>query len=244
MLVQSHRAKMPQPEELIANTPEARREAQQDRHRPGFENTVWFRMDIGRRHNADPRWLLPLICRRGHITRNEIGAIRIGGDETFFQVPTNIADKFEDASKRTAASEDQERPVQIDRSEGGPREQARQNSKPGGRKPYNKGGRRDNRPNSGGHSGPRKDHRSGPRSEGGPRTDGDGGQVRPGKWDREKGGNAKSGKPKGGKPYAGKPGGLKSGGPKSGKPYAGKPGGKKPGKPGGAPRGKFKPRSD
>ncbi len=102
-LVQSHRAKMPQPEELIANTPEARKEAQQDRHRPGFEDTVWFRMDIGRRHNADPRWILPLLCRRGHITRNEIGAIRIGGNETFFQVPTKIAAKFEDAIARTAS---------------------------------------------------------------------------------------------------------------------------------------------
>ena len=38
-------------------------------HRPGFEDIVWFRMDIGRRQNADPRWILPLICRRGHVTR-------------------------------------------------------------------------------------------------------------------------------------------------------------------------------
>jgi ATP-dependent RNA helicase DeaD len=35
-------------------------------------------MNIGRRQNADPRWILPLLCRRGHITRNDIGAIRIG----------------------------------------------------------------------------------------------------------------------------------------------------------------------
>ena len=37
-------------------------------------------MDIGRSQNADPRWILPLLCRRGHITRNEVGAIRIGDD--------------------------------------------------------------------------------------------------------------------------------------------------------------------
>ena len=37
---------------------------------------MWFRMDVGRRQNADPRWLLPLICRRGHITKAEIGAMR------------------------------------------------------------------------------------------------------------------------------------------------------------------------
>ncbi len=160
-LVQSHRAKMPQPEEMIANTPEARKAAQKERHRPGFEDTVWFRMDIGRRHNADPRWLLPLLCRRGHITRNEVGAIRIGGNETFFQVPTNIAAKFEDAIKRTAASEDDDRPVLIERSEGGPREQARHNSKP-----HRKG------------AGP---HRGKPGAKGA--TDG----VRAGKWDGKPG---------------------------------------------------------
>src|SRR3546814_6662447 len=70
-LVRAHRAQMPQPEELIGNSPDARRAAQAERHRPGFEDTVWFRMDIGRRQNADPRWLLPLLCRRGHITKNE-----------------------------------------------------------------------------------------------------------------------------------------------------------------------------
>ena len=61
-LVRAHRAAMPAPEELVsAGSPEGRVAA----HRAGFEDTLWFRMDIGRRHNADPRWLLPLICRRG-----------------------------------------------------------------------------------------------------------------------------------------------------------------------------------
>ncbi|WP_427968764.1 DEAD/DEAH box helicase [Altererythrobacter sp.] len=129
MLVQAHRAKMPEPEDLIANTPEARREAQKERHRPGFEDIVWFRMDLGRRQNADPRWILPLLCRRGHITRNEIGAIRIGPDETFFQIPRQIADKFADASARSAQSDGDEEPVAIERSESGPRETARVNRK-------------------------------------------------------------------------------------------------------------------
>ncbi|MCB2080259.1 MAG: DEAD/DEAH box helicase, partial [Novosphingobium sp.] len=60
MLVQAHRSSMPEPEELIENTPEARRAEQKERHRPGFEDVVWFRMNIGRRQNADPRWILPL----------------------------------------------------------------------------------------------------------------------------------------------------------------------------------------
>lgn len=129
MLVQAHRAKLPEPEELIANTPDARREAQKDKHRAGFEDVVWFRMDIGRRDNADPRWILPLLCRRGHITRNEIGAIRIGQNETFFQIPRSIADKFADATVRTAQSrgEGDEEPVLIEPSNGGPRDMAKDN---------------------------------------------------------------------------------------------------------------------
>ena len=131
MLVQAHRASMPEPEDLIANTPEARREAQKERHRPGFEDTVWFRMDLGRRQNADPRWILPLLCRRGHITRNEIGAIRIGPEETFFQIPRPIADKFADAAARSTQADGDEEPVNIERSETGPREVARGNRRPG-----------------------------------------------------------------------------------------------------------------
>ena len=136
-LVRAHRAAMPQPEDLIENTPEARREAQKERHRPGFEDTLWFRMDIGRRQNADPRWILPLLCRRGHITKNEIGAIRIGQSETFFQVPRAIAGKVKDALARTAnpdADGNDESGILIEPSDSGPREGARENRKGGGRR--------------------------------------------------------------------------------------------------------------
>ncbi|MEL7680410.1 DEAD/DEAH box helicase [Citromicrobium bathyomarinum] len=129
MLVASHRAKMPEPEDLIANTPEARRAAQAEKHRPGFEDTVWFKMDIGRRRNADPRWILPLLCRRGHITRNEVGAIRIGPDETFFQIPRAIADKFSAAVARTADDGADGDDIRIEASAEAPRDAARANRK-------------------------------------------------------------------------------------------------------------------
>ena len=127
-LVRSHRAALPQAEEITENTPAARDAAQQQRHRPGFEDVVWFRMDVGRRQNADPRWILPLLCRRGHITRNEIGAIRIGPAETHFQVPRAIADKFASALIRTAGSEDAG-DVLIEPSPDSPRDAARQHRK-------------------------------------------------------------------------------------------------------------------
>lgn len=131
MLVQAHRASMPEPEELLAQSVEAQRAAQKDRHREGFEDTVWFKMDIGRRQNAEARWIMPLICRRGHITRNEIGAIRIAQTETFFQIPRTIAGKFAEAVAATAGSEENGGYVAIQQSSEPPRMAARENAKRG-----------------------------------------------------------------------------------------------------------------
>ena len=133
-LVQAHRHKLPQPEELIADTPAAREKHKADTHRPGFEDVVWFKMSIGRRQNAEPRWLLPMICRRAHVTRNEIGAIRIGQNESFFQIPRALASKVSDAIARTAHGGDDQDSILIEQSAEGPRMQARQNRKrgPGG----------------------------------------------------------------------------------------------------------------
>lgn len=131
-LVRAHRAALPAPEELIEATPEARRVAQQERHRPGFDDTVWFRMNVGRRHRADPRWILPLLCRRGHITKSEVGAIRIGAGETQFQVPRAIAAKFAAAVARSAQPND-EGDVRIEAVEGTP--QGRPQPPQGGHRP-------------------------------------------------------------------------------------------------------------
>src|SRR5262249_52290295 len=45
------------------------------------------------------RWLLPLICRRGGITRREVGAIRIGPRETLFEIAGDAARDFELAAR-------------------------------------------------------------------------------------------------------------------------------------------------
>jgi len=125
-LVQKHRTAMPQPEELIDLSPAAGGDRTKAHHRPGFEDVVWFRMDIGRRHRADPRWLMPLLCRRGHITRNEIGAIRIAANETFFQVPRAIEARFRAALQRTAQDEaEDESGIRIEPAPDSPREAAR-----------------------------------------------------------------------------------------------------------------------
>lgn len=60
----------------------------------GSGSTVWFRMPVGRRKNADPKWLLPLICRRGDVTKQDVGSIRIFDSETVFEVVEHLAEGF------------------------------------------------------------------------------------------------------------------------------------------------------
>ncbi|MEI7933022.1 MAG: DbpA RNA binding domain-containing protein, partial [Alphaproteobacteria bacterium] len=59
-----------------------------------MENGVWFRLNVGRGRNADPKWLLPEICRQGELTKKDIGAIRVFEMETLFQVAPEAAPKF------------------------------------------------------------------------------------------------------------------------------------------------------
>jgi ATP-dependent RNA helicase DeaD len=60
-------------------------------------DTVWFRLDIGRKQGADPRQLLPMLCRRGRITRDEVGAIRIFDRETKVEIDADVAERFYEA---------------------------------------------------------------------------------------------------------------------------------------------------
>jgi ATP-dependent RNA helicase DeaD len=119
-LVSAHRARLPQPEELLAQgrAPDGPRE-RADGHRAGFEDTVWFRIDVGRQQNADPRWILPLLCRRGHITKAEVGAIRITPRDTQFEVPRAVAKRFTDSWTRTAGKGDPESNIGLEAVQGG-----------------------------------------------------------------------------------------------------------------------------
>jgi ATP-dependent RNA helicase DeaD len=70
-----------------------------------FENGVWFRVSVGRKHRAEPRWLLPMICKAGHITKREVGAIKILETESRVEIITEKADAFAAAVKKNGAIE-------------------------------------------------------------------------------------------------------------------------------------------
>ncbi len=111
-LIRLHRSRLPEPEELfdaprpLRDAPYEPREPREPRNAKRYEpleggatDTAWFRMTIGRNKNADPKWLLPLICRIGHVTKKDIGAIRIFDRETKFEINRDAHDRFVEALK-------------------------------------------------------------------------------------------------------------------------------------------------
>ena len=71
-----------------------------DKSREDNRDMVWYRLNIGRERNADPKWLIPLICNAGGVTKAEIGSIKIHDRDTRFQIAAEFAEQF-DVSVRT-----------------------------------------------------------------------------------------------------------------------------------------------
>ncbi|MFT3809063.1 MAG: DEAD/DEAH box helicase [Micropepsaceae bacterium] len=109
-LARFFRDQLPAPEDLLdapqqrdtrgpRDARESRFDARNDergppRDRGPREPMDWFRINAGRNLNADPRWLIPLICRLGHITKREIGSIKVFDKDTKFEILTAAASSF------------------------------------------------------------------------------------------------------------------------------------------------------
>jgi ATP-dependent RNA helicase DeaD len=80
-----HNARQTAPEELAApGAAETNRPQKGDRDK--FGPSVWFSLSLGRRDNVEPRRLLPMLCRAGDISGDDIGALRIQDDHTFVEI--------------------------------------------------------------------------------------------------------------------------------------------------------------
>ncbi len=100
-LIRALRAPLPAPEEIAEAAPPAPPRPRSD----GGEG-VWFRLSVGRNAGADPRWLLPFICRRGHLTRREVGRIEVGDRETRVEIAPWAAEHFARVSAKPIDGED------------------------------------------------------------------------------------------------------------------------------------------
>ncbi|MFN0248436.1 MAG: DEAD/DEAH box helicase [Kofleriaceae bacterium] len=76
---------------------------------------AWFSVNVGRTKNADPKWIVPLLCRRGKVGKNAIGKIQILTRETRVQIAANVADEFAEAVREPDAKD---RNIHIERVDG------------------------------------------------------------------------------------------------------------------------------
>lgn len=106
-LIRLYQQKLPAPEDVYDDERMKRQQAtgKNDKGQPDVPYTdfarggdmAWFRINIGRDKNADPKWLMPTICRLGHVTKRDIGAIKIFERETKFEITEEMKAKFEAA---------------------------------------------------------------------------------------------------------------------------------------------------
>ncbi|MBZ7920236.1 DEAD/DEAH box helicase [Ensifer adhaerens] len=62
--------------------------------RADFSDGSWFSLSVGRKQSAEPRWLIPMLCRHGKLTKRDIGAIRMQQEETFVEMTADGAERF------------------------------------------------------------------------------------------------------------------------------------------------------
>lgn len=98
--VNLYRARASAPEELTDPG------AKDDRPRPSFGPSVWFSVSRGRNEGAEPRTLLPMLCKCGDLTKDDIGAIRVQQDHSFVEVRESAALKFSNALGPDMKAED------------------------------------------------------------------------------------------------------------------------------------------
>ncbi|MBS0960770.1 DEAD/DEAH box helicase [Acetobacter thailandicus] len=163
----------------IKKMPRERTRDEGPRERGPQEEGSWFRLSVGREDRADPKWLVPMLCRLGNIKKQDIGAIRIQGDHTLVEIAKSKAESFKECASATDPDEISIEPASAPAG--------------GGRKSGGGGGFR-NKPAGGGFRGkPSGDgYRGKAAGEGGFRgkSSGDGDDRRPAYKDKKKSGGS------------------------------------------------------
>lgn len=73
--------------------------------RPDMEGGVWFSLSLGRKQRADPKWLLPMICKAGGVSKRDVGSIKIDDMETRFEIAADKAAGFKEQINRPGSTE-------------------------------------------------------------------------------------------------------------------------------------------
>ena len=132
-LIRMYRSRLPVAQEMSdgGSVPEARTERMPREPREPQGPMNWFGMAIGRRDKADPKWLIPLLCRVGALTKKDIGTIQIFDQETRFQIAVDATERFTESV--LASGEGQLRIGPVENGSGGaaPDRPGRPDKRPG-----------------------------------------------------------------------------------------------------------------
>ena len=63
-----------------------------------FDDGQWVKLGVGRKKKADPKWLIPMLCKAGGFSRASIGAIRISPDATHVELKPSAAQQLMQAA--------------------------------------------------------------------------------------------------------------------------------------------------
>lgn len=170
-----HRAGLSAPEEISDPF-----ERKQKKDHADFGPSRWVSLSVGRDQKAEPKWLLPLLCRVGRLDKTAIGAIRVQNTESFVQLSERVFDGFmmsldggelEDGISVTALDNAPEFAARPPRKTNAPKPH-RKGSKPPrkeGDSKYKKPSDRSNWKDSDGAHGPAKGKSSKPKAESKPK---------------------------------------------------------------------------
>lgn len=61
------------------------------RAKADFIDGQWIKLGVGRKKKADPKWLIPMLCKAGGFTRQSIGVIQISGEATHVELKPEAA---------------------------------------------------------------------------------------------------------------------------------------------------------
>ena len=64
------------------------------RRQENFVGGAWVSLSIGHTKQAEPRWLIPMLCKAGGLSKRQLGAIQIGPHETFVEIDAASIDAF------------------------------------------------------------------------------------------------------------------------------------------------------
>lgn len=83
-----------------------------------FTGSVWVSLSVGRQHRAEPKWLVPVLCKAGGLSKSDIGSIKVMKNETYVEIDEAAFDAF---MGRIAPKHMLEKTIKVSRLDGPPK---------------------------------------------------------------------------------------------------------------------------